>query len=301
MANEIANYSLKTFNQTLVNPKTQEYLNQTLGKRASLFTNNILAVVSNSAVLQKCKPLSVIYAGMQATANDLPLGNNLGFAYVIPYGQDAQFQMGYKGFIQLAQRSGQMRIINVREVKEGELVGEDFVSGELQFKMLPYGDREKARTVGYVGFFELTNGFRKMEYWSVEKLEQHAELYSQTYKSYKKYNKGNGGVWASNFDAMAKKTVLKNLISKYAPLSVQMQNAISADQAVFHEDNSQSYEDNNEGGSTFEQLKAEVQEEQEQKQGKQAVSKEDVANAEVVEVEEVTAPAEETETDLFKK
>lgn len=301
MANEIANYSLKTFNQTLVNPKTQEYLNQTLGKRASLFTNNILAVVSNSAVLQKCKPLSVIYAGMQATANDLPLGNNLGFAYVIPYGQDAQFQMGYKGFIQLAQRSGQMRIINVREVKEGELVGEDFVSGELQFKMLPYGDREKARRVGYVGFFELTNGFRKMEYWSVEKLEQHAVLYSQTYKSYKKYNEGKGGVWASNFDAMAKKTVLKNLISKYAPLSVQMQNAISADQAVFHEDNSQSYEDNNEGGSTFEQLKAEVQEEQEQKQGKQAVSKEDVANAEVVEVEEVTAPAEETETDLFKK
>lgn len=287
MANE--NFNLTTFNQTLVTPNTQEYLKQALGKRAGLYASNILSVVSNSAILQKCNPKSVIYAGVQAALNDLPLGNNLGLAYVIPYGQDAQFQMGYKGYIQLAQRSGQMRTINVREVKEGELVGEDFASGELQFKMLPYAKREKAKTIGFVGYFELTNGFHKMEYWSVERLEQHAEQYSQTYKNYKKYRKGNC-VWVSNFDAMAKKTVLKNLISKYAPLSVQLQNAINADQAVFHEDSTQSYDDNGNGGNTFEELKAEVAAEQEQMQGKQTVSKEDLANAQVIEPEEISTP-----------
>lgn len=288
MANEI--YSLKTFNQTLTNPKTQEYLTQTLHERAGQYTNNILAVVSNSALLQKCKPLSVIYAGIQATANDLPLGNNLGFAYVIPYGQDAQFQMGYKGFIQLAQRSGQMRIINVRDVKEGELIGEDFVTGELQFQMLPYDKREQAKTVGYVGFFELNNGFRKMEYWSVQKLEAHAKKYSQTYK------KGYG-VWKDNFDAMARKTVLKDLLSKYAPLSVQMQNAITNDQAVFHEDNSQSYDDND--SALVEQLKAEVKAEQEQKQGKTKVDETVIEAANVEIAEQKSAGKEESNGELF--
>lgn len=232
--------NLAVFNATITNPRTQEYLSQVLGEKKSSFVNNLTALVANNKALQECEPLTTMYAAIKATALDLPLDQNLGFAYVIPYKNnkegktEAQFQMGYKGYIQLAMRSGQFRTINVRDVREGEIVDEDFVSGELKFAKLPADKRNTAPIVGFVAYFELANGFRKMSYWSVEELKAHGLRYSQTYSSKKDYIRDNSK-WATDFESMASKTVLKLLLAKYAPLSVEMQNAVKIDQAVIRD------------------------------------------------------------------
>ena len=128
---------LQAFNRCITNSDVQSYLSQVLGEKKSSFVNNITALVANDMKLQECKPMSLIYAGIKATALDLPLDQNLGFAYVIPYkcktGTEAQFQMGYKGFIQLAIRTGQFRTINVTEVVDGEIASENLITGEIQF------------------------------------------------------------------------------------------------------------------------------------------------------------------------
>lgn len=228
--------AVQVFAKTLNSNNMANYLAQTLGEKKAEFVANVTTLVSNNQMLQHCEAHSVIFSALKATALDLPLDSNLGFAYVIPYNdkgsgkQLAQFQLGYKGFIQLAMRSGQFKTINVRDVREGEIVGEDFISGEMQFKSVE--DRENKKVVGYVAFFRLVNGFEKMEYWSVEKIDAHAMKYSQTYANPKSRNYST---WAKNFDAMARKTCIKLLLSKYAPMSVQMQSAIKADQAVITE------------------------------------------------------------------
>jgi recombination protein RecT len=228
--------AVQVFTGTLNSTNMANYLAQTLGEKKAEFVANVTTLVSNNQMLQHCDAYSVIFSALKATALDLPLDSNLGFAYVIPYNdkasgkQLAQFQLGYKGFIQLAMRSGQFKTINVRDVREGEIVGEDFISGEMQFKSVE--DRENKKVVGYVAFFRLTNGFEKMEYWSVKKIDAHAMKYSQTYANPKSRDYST---WAKNFDAMARKTCIKLLLSKYAPMSVQMQSAIKADQAVITE------------------------------------------------------------------
>lgn len=242
------NNGLKVFNQAIANPKTQEYLQAVLGEKKSSFINNLTALVAGSKQLQACKPMSVMYAAIKATALDLPLDPNLGFAYVIPYKNnkegdtDAQFQIGYKGFIQLAMRSGQYRTINVRDVREGEIIGEDFVSGDLRFKKLS-SNREKATIIGYVAFFRLVNGFEKMMFWTVDEVKQHAITYSKTFGSTIK-NIREASKWTTDFDAMAKKTALKLLLSKYGILSVEMKNALTSDQLVVNERGEDMYEDN---------------------------------------------------------
>ena len=251
MSNEVttkANNGLKVFNQKIADPRTQEYLQQVLGEKKSSFINNLTALVAGSKQLQACNPMSVMYAAIKATALDLPLDPNLGFAYVIPYKNnkegdtDAQFQIGYKGFIQLAMRSGQYRTINVRDVREGEIVGEDFVSGDLRFKKLN-SNRDKATIIGYVAFFRLVNGFEKMVFWTVDEVKQHAITYSKTYGSTIKTVR-EASKWVTDFDAMAKKTALKSLLSKYGVLSVEMKTAITSDQLVVNEYGEDMYEDN---------------------------------------------------------
>ncbi len=241
---------LARFNSTITNVRTQEYLTQVLGEKKNAFVNNVTALVANNKALQECEPLSIMYAATKATALDLPLDQNLGFAYVIPYKNnkenktEAQFQLGYRGLVQLAMRSGQFKTINVRDVREGEIVGEDFLSGELQFQKLPDEEREKAKVVGYVAYFKLLNGFEKMSYWTVQELKNHGLRYSQTYASKNDWVRKNSK-WETDFQAMSKKTVLKLLLSKYAPLSVDMQSAIKFDQAVIGENDSVRYVDNN--------------------------------------------------------
>jgi recombination protein RecT len=214
------------------------YLAQTLGEKKAEFVANITTLVSNDKKLQECEAMSIVFSALKATALDLPLDPNLGMAYVIPFKnkqkgiKEAQFQIGYKGFTQLAIRSGQFKTINVRDVREGEIVGEDFISGEMQFKQVE--NRENKPVIGYVAYFRLLNGFEKMSYWRVEELVEHAKKYSQTYTS-QYQNVRDSSKWTTDFEGMAKKTVIKLLLSKYAPLSIQMQSAIKADQAVITE------------------------------------------------------------------
>lgn len=238
--NQIA--PLKQFNTFIANPRTQDYLTTVLADKKASFVNNITALVSNNETLQVCVPETLMFAALKATALDLPLDQSLGFAYVLPYKDNkkgktlAQFQMGYKGFVQLALRTGQFKTLNATEVHKGELIDENFVTGELTFKKAE--NRESLPIIGYVAYFKLLNGFEKYLYMTDAEMKAHALRFSQTYKR-------GYGLWADKdmFNSMAKKTVLKLLISKYAPLSVEMQSAIKADQAVLKSDDSVEYVD----------------------------------------------------------
>lgn len=236
--------NLKRFNQMIVHPNTDAYLTSVLAERKGEFINNLTAVVTNDAKLQACEPVTLMYAALKATALRLPLDPNLGQAYIIPYKNnrerktEAQFQIGWKGFIQLAIRSGQFQAINTTDIREGEMQGYDLMTGEVNVKAIP--DREKKPVVGYLAYFKLTNGFAKSLYMTAEEIEQHATRYSQSYRG--KYK--DSSLWATDKDAMAKKTVLKLLLNRFAPLSVDMQKAVQADQSVLHGDGKLEYVDN---------------------------------------------------------
>ena len=236
--------NLKNFNAMITHPNTEAYLTSVLAERKGEFVNNLTAVVANDSKLQACEPVTLLYSALKATALRLPLDPNLGQAYIIPYKNnkenktEAQFQIGWKGFVQLAIRSGQFATINTTEIREGELQGYDLISGELHIQAV--ADRESKPIVGYLAYFRLTNGFSKSLYMTAEEVEQHATRYSQSYRG--KYK--DSSLWATDKDAMAKKTVLKLLLNRFAPLSVDMQNAVKADQAVFHGDGKLDYVDN---------------------------------------------------------
>lgn len=227
-----------TINSTYVQDKFREVL----GRKAAGFTASLLSVVSTNDLLSQADPKSILNAAMIAATLDLPINQNLGFAYIIPYNDRksgmvlAQFQMGYKGFIQLSMRSGQFKTINVSDVKEGEIVSRNRLTGEIQFNWKDAG-RDNLKTVGYVAYMSLINGFEKTLYMTAEELQNHGMQYSQSMK------KGYG-LWKDDFDAMASKTVIKFLLSKYAPLTTEMQTATLADQAVVKDNNEYEYVDN---------------------------------------------------------
>lgn len=254
MANEVTKKpatGLQAFNQTITNPSTQKYLADVLGERKGSFVNNLTALVANNAQLQECQPLTVMFAALKATALNLPLENSLGMAYCIPYKNNkdnttvAQFQLGYKGFKQLALRSGQFAIIpNATDIKEGELKSRNRLTGECVFEFIEDdAKRAKAKTIGYASYFKLLNGAESTFFMSIEEMEAHALRYSQTYRSKTDYIK-KSSKWSTDFDDMAKKTVIKLNLSKNAPLSVEMQDAIKADQSVMYEANKYEYADN---------------------------------------------------------
>lgn len=220
----------------------QERFNDVLGKKSQGFIASMLSIVSNNDLLSKAEPKSILNAAMTAATLDLPINQNLGFAYIIPYNDRksgtvvAQFQMGYKGFIQLSQRSGQFVTINATDVREGEIKGNNRLTGEIMFDWKE--DRESLPVVGHVAYMKLINGFEKSLYMTTKELKDHGLQYSKNYKMY------NSGLWADDFDAMASKTVLKLLLSKYAPLTTQMQTAQLADQAIIKDENEYEYVDN---------------------------------------------------------
>lgn len=211
------------FNQENVRKKFEELL----GKRAPQFIASVLQITANNTLLAKADPHSIFNAAAMAATLDLPLNASLGFAYIVPYNDRksgkcvAQFQIGYKGLIQLAQRSGQFKTIASTPIYEGQLVSQNPLTGfEFDFSKPVTGG-----VVGYAAFFSLINGFEKIFYMSIEDVRKHALKYSQSFKS-------GFGVWKDNFDEMACKTVTKLLLAKYAPMSVEMQRAAVADQAI---------------------------------------------------------------------
>lgn len=216
-----------------------------LGKKAQGFMTSVLQIASQNIELAKAEPNSIYQAAATAAILDLPLNSNLGFAYIIPYKQKqndgsykiiAQFQMGYKGFIQLAQRSGQFKTMSATHVTEGQVKCANPLLGyEFDFTV-----KEKPNMiVGYAAYFKLLNGFEKTLYMDIDDLKKHGLKYSKTF--------GNkGGLWNTDFYVMALKTVIKLLLSKYAPLSVEMQKAVISDQALINDidNNDVTYVDN---------------------------------------------------------
>ena len=165
----------------------------------------------------------------------LPFDSNLGFTWAVPYGNVATFQIGAKGYIQLALRTGQYRYIGSRDVREGEFLGRNFV-GDPEISWLPDNERKDLKIIGYMAGIELINGFRKVIFWTVNDVEAHAQRYSQSYRKYKKSGNKNDAIWALQFDKMAEKTLLKLLISKYGIMSTDMQQAVVSDQSKINID-----------------------------------------------------------------
>jgi recombination protein RecT len=200
-------------------PKVQDKFRQLLGEKAQGFVTSVLQVIASNKLLTSASPESIYKAAAVAAILDLPINQSLGFAYIVPYGREAQFQLGYKGLIQLAQRSGQFKTIAAAPVFEGQLREEDPLTG---YKF-DWKAKNSENIIGYAAYFSLINGFEKTSYMSLEQITAHGKRFSKTF--------GNGP-WKSDFDAMATKTVLKLLLSKFAPLSIAMQKAVVADQGV---------------------------------------------------------------------
>ena len=231
---------LNTIKDTFDNDDVKKRFHDMLGKKSVGFIVSVINVISNDKTLALADRNSILFAAATAATLDLPINPNLGFAYILPYrGKDgiqkAQFQMGYKGFIQLAQRSGQFKTLSGTAIYEGQLIEENPLTG---YKF-DFTKKTSDKVIGYAGYFQLINGFEKLLYMTVEDLKKHGIKYSQSYK------KGYG-LWEDNFEAMAIKTVLKLLLSKFAPLSIEMQRAVVSDQATIGdwEGNTISYTDN---------------------------------------------------------
>jgi recombination protein RecT len=192
----------------------------------------VLQIVASNKLLVNADPNSIYQSAAVAATLDLPLNNNLGFAYIVPYNakqedgtykQVAQFQMGYKGFIQLAQRSGQFKSIYASPIYQGQIINENPLDGyEFDFKV------KSDVLVGYAAKFKLLNGYEATLYMNIEQLKSHGGKYSKTFNNI-------GGLWNTDFDAMASKTVLKLLLSRFAPLSIEMQKAVTNDQAIIND------------------------------------------------------------------
>ena len=233
-----------------------------LGKKAPQFMASIVNVVSASPQLKACDANSIMAASFVAASFDLPIDSNLGFAALVPYKKRfknpqtkeweskdlAQFQMMYKGFVQLAIRTGQYEKMNCSEVYEDEILSYNPITGECEFvtdfsQTHQRDNGEIDKIVGYYGWFRLGTGFTKELYMSKNEVLNHAKKYSQSYRNDLNYNNQNSN-WSTNFDAMAKKTVIKLLLSKWGILSIEMQRAITDDQKTFDEDGNEEYGDN---------------------------------------------------------
>lgn len=205
-----------TMKSLLSSPAVIKRFEEVLGKRGTQFTASILSLYNSEKMLQKCEPMSIISSAMVAATLDLPVDKNLGYMYIVPYGNKAQPQMGYKGYIQLALRSAQYRYINVTPIHEGELKKWNPLTEEID---IDFEARVSDAEIGYAAYFELLNGFRKTVYWTKEQVEKHR----------KKFSKSDFG-WKNDWSAMASKTVLKSLLSKWGILSIEMQKALVEDQ-----------------------------------------------------------------------
>lgn len=234
------NTGVPALKSMLASQAIKKQIKSLLGDRAGHFMMAIVQVVEGTPQLQEADPQSIINAAIASAVLNLPIEKNLGFAYIVPYrdkekGMIAQFQMGYKGYIQLALRSGEYKFINAIEVKEGELKGYNILTGELELEFIEdLDERMITKTIGYASYIEFNNGFRNTLFMTEAQVKNHAKKYSQAYqydlsKGYKYSN------WSKNFEAMALKTVLKLNLSKYGALSVEVQKALQTDGLVIED------------------------------------------------------------------
>lgn len=277
ISNEIVNSKTK-FSVALQSNKIKELINNTLQDptRVRRFVTAITSAVATNPALQECDNNSIIIGALTGETLELSPSPILGNYYLIPFDnkkkgvKEAQFIMGWRGYYQLAIRSGQYKRINVVEIKEGELEGFNPLTEEIKVNIIEDDMlREQKETIGYYAYFEYLNGFKKAIYWSKEKVLQHADRYSKSFNiaDYRKLKAGQipktelwkySSPYYTMFDEMAKKTVLKQLISKYGILSIEMQEAIVKDQSVINEDNTYDYVDAPE--NVFEKEVIEVEE-----------------------------------------
>lgn len=235
-----------SFSSIIGNPNYQNLLATAIAdpKRRTNFVSSLISAVSTNPNLKMCEPDSIISAALPFVSFDFSFGT--GCAYIVPYGTRAQFQMGAKGYRQLAMRSGQYRDLDTIEVREGEFIGRDETTGKPKFKFITDEDeRESKPIIGYLAYFELLNGFKANVYFSKEKMIKWANRYSQSFNAelfhkYEVYLETGEGLtkdelracsspWFERFDSMAEKTVLRQLLSRKAILSTELQNAINAD------------------------------------------------------------------------
>lgn len=210
-----------TIKDMLNSPMIKKRFEEVLKQKAPQYMSSIVNLVNGDTNLKKVDQMSVVASCMVAATLDLPIDKNLGYAWVVPYGNKAQFQLGYKGYVQLALRTGQYKSINVIEVHNGELKSWNPLTEEL---VIDFEGKQTDDVIGYAGYFELTNGFKKTVYWTAQQIETHK----------RKFSKSDFG-WKKDYEAMAKKTVLRNMLSKWGILSIEMQTAQRGDQAVVNE------------------------------------------------------------------
>ena len=250
ISNTLTNRQPK-FSVAIKSEAYQNLINNTLrdSKRANRFIANIMTAVSANPTLQECEASTILSAGLLGETLNLSPSPQLGQFYLVPFndknkGKTAQFQLGYKGYIQLAIRSGYYKKLNVLAIKKDELIKYDPLNEEIEVELIEDDEvRENAETIGYYAMFEYENGFRKTLYWSKKKMHQHALKYSQGYRSDVR-NNTQYTFWSKDFDGMAYKTMLRQLISKWGIMSIDMQEAYTKDQSVIDKDGNYSYVDN---------------------------------------------------------
>ena len=233
------------FSVAIREEKIQNLINNTLGDKevAKKFVAEVSSLVGNNFALQKCTANSIISSALLAQSLNLPMAQSLGFCYLVPYKNGdftvAQFQIGWKGLVQLAIRTNQYANIGVLPVHEGELLGRD----EFGEYIVKFDDKfNNAKVIGYFAYFKLLSGFKKTLYWTVEKCEEHGTKYSQAHRG---KNKGSANDnWTNMFEEMAMKTVLKQLISKYGVMTTELTKAIETDQAIDDGSGKYNYVDN---------------------------------------------------------
>ncbi len=243
MANEVAVTKKQGIAGYLAQEAVKANVENVVGiKDSQRFISSVVSAVQTNPALAECTNASILSAALLGHSLNLPQSPQIGMFYLVPFknktGTEATFQLSYRGMLQLAMRSGQYKAINVTDIRQGELVSYDPIEDAYEFA--PETDmakREKLPIIGFYAYFEMVNGFKKGIYWPNEKVEAHAKKYSATYR------KGYG-LWSTDFDAMAKKTMLRQLISKWGIMSVEMERAYVGDQAVIREDGTPEYIDN---------------------------------------------------------
>lgn len=250
----------QTFTDYITQEKIKNKINDMVGgKNSQRFITAIVSAVSNNNDLASCNFGTIIAGALLGESLQLSPSPQLGHYYLVPYnikkkdvqGNDywekvAQFQLGYKGYIQLAVRSNFYRDIDVLEIKDGEYLGRDKNTGKHRFSFIAdYEERRSKDTIGYLAYFEYLNGFTKQIYWTKKEMQEHAIKYSKAYKSDKE-NNTSYSFWTTKFDDMAFKTMIRQLISRWGIMSIELQTAIERDMAVIEENENYEYVDNEE-------------------------------------------------------